>query len=82
MSAAVSAPKRVVLLGSVWRRQDPSGAWILFEVIAFQRNPFGQNGARGKTLRGRPMVCDLSAMENGDPRFEHVHDDRVRKTGA
>jgi hypothetical protein len=80
MSAAVTTPKRAVLIGSVWRRQDPSRAWMTFEVTSFTTTPYGQRSARGRTVSGKVVSCSLAAMENGDPRFEHVHDDYVGRT--
>ena len=74
--------KREVLIGSCWRRADPSGASVLFEVIATDAiNSWGQRAVKGRTPSGKVIWCSLASMQNGDPRFEHVHDERVRRTG-
>ncbi len=79
MSAAISRPaKRAVLVGSVWKRLDPNGRWILFEVTHIGSNPHRQPVATGKTPSGKMIKGSISQMESGDPRFEHVHDNYVR----
>lgn len=70
--------KCAVLIGSVWRRRDPSGEWQTFEVRTFSTNPHGQRVVKGRA-GSKTITCSLVAMENGDPRFEHVHDDYVEQ---
>lgn len=71
--------KREVFIGSVWRRADPNGDWQTFEVTCFSRNTFGQPVAKGRA-GNKTISCSLTAMQNGDPRFEHVHDRYVKRS--
>lgn len=77
MSATISNPKREVQIGAVFRRRDPNGQWVTFEVVSFTTTPYGQRAVRGKTTGGKVVTCSRPAMENGDPRFEWVHDNYV-----
>lgn len=77
-----SPSKRLVLIGSVWRRRDPSEKWVTFEVTHLGKNPHGQPTATGKTLGGKLIKVSQTQMENGDARFEHVHDDYVAQRAA
>ena len=80
MSAAAKLAKRVVLIGSVWKRQDPSGAWQTFEVSHISKNPFGQRCAKGRLASGTIITLNIVRMENADdPSFELVHDNYVQK---
>jgi len=80
--AKASEAKREVLVGQRWRRSDPSGGWKYFTIVRMQRNPFGQLSARGRTPSGKPIVCDLGAMQGGDPRYELVEDAGPRKVAV
>lgn len=79
---AKSGTKRVVEIGSVWVRIDPNGQRQTFEVSHFCLNPYGNRCAKGRLASGRIVTLNIVAMENGDPRFEHVHDEYVRRTGS
>jgi hypothetical protein len=74
--------KRPVMLRSVWRRRDPNDAWVTFEVTHLGKNPYGQPTATGRTPGGKMLKVSLTHMQNGDPRFEHLHDDYVEKASA
>jgi hypothetical protein len=71
---------RAVVIGSTWRRSDPSGTQQTFEVTCFSKNIYGQRCCKGRTPSGKLLTLDILAMENGDPRFEHIHDRYVKRT--
>jgi hypothetical protein len=71
---------REIQKGQVWRRRDPSGDAVEFEVVRFGQNPFGQPSVFGRTPSGKIIQCPLGQMKNDRNRFEHVHNDRVRAT--
>ncbi len=73
---------RAVHIRSVWRREDPSGAWVTFEVTHFGKNMFGARIVKGRTASGKTITCSHPQMENGDSRFEHVHDNYVCKAAG
>jgi hypothetical protein len=78
---AKTTAKRVVLIGSCWRRRDPSGAWQSFEVTHFGKNLYAARIVKGRTPSGKTITCNVVAMENGDPRFEHLHDRYAKAVG-
>jgi len=55
---------------------------VSFEVVRTDAvNNYGQRAVRGRTPSGKLIWCDVLKMENGDPRFEHLHDRYVGRTG-
>lgn len=79
-AVALPASQPPILVGGVWKRKDPSGSWVQFEVITFGTNPWGQRCAKGKTPSGKVITLNLPEMEKAGGRFEHVHDNYVKRS--
>lgn len=72
---------RAVEVGQVWKRRDPNGEWIEFEIVRIGKNPYGQPSADGRTPSGKIIKCGINPMLKDTERFVFVNDDRVRRAG-
>lgn len=67
--------------GSVWRRTDPSGSSVEFEVTAIALGPVGVQVATGRTTRGKLIKAQVRQMLT-NPRFTFVRGAYAREAGA